>query len=264
MYISRYLIIPIVIIASFIAAPQYKAFSLEHIPFFATNESSEDVTICCIGPWFRQICGDQGQCTIPANAVSDNFYSADIDIFSPYGTWWCCLVTDTPLSNCGEGPRSGCNGTGSFSISKDDTSVNLTISTERMTVDLSNDSNTSTVQAVLGDDNTRGKRKDRDTWSFQGTEGETVTIKLEIDYDAGHNAGQATLMLKNKDSTMESSTDTLPIEISSMLPTDGEYKLVVQQNNIPSEVRFKGKYFLSVQSSIGNVQEIVASEDVEY
>jgi hypothetical protein len=133
-----------------------------------------------------------------------------------------------------------------------------------MRVDLSDDSDTSTVQAALGDDNTRGKRKDRDTWSFQGTEGETVTIMLEIDYDAGHNAGQATLMLKNKDSTMESSTGNLPIKITKTLPSDAEYELIVQQNNIPKEVRFNGKYFLSVQSSFGNQQEIVASEDVEY
>ena len=249
MKISKYLYI--VLALSFILGFQYKVYALEHIPFFATNESSEDVTICCVGPWFRQICGDEGQCTIPANAVNDNFYSADIDIFSPYGSWFCCLVTDTPLSNCGEGPRSGCNGTGSFSISKGDTSVNFTISTDRMSVDLDDDSDTSTVQAVLGDDNTRRKRKDRDTWSFQGAEGETVTIMLQVDYDAGHNAGQATLMLMNEGSTMESSTDTLPIEITKTLPLDGEYKLVVQQNKIPTEVRFKGKYFLSVQSSFG-------------
>jgi len=262
MKISKYLFILLAL--SFIVGSQYKSYALEHIPFFATNESSEDVTICCVGPWFRQICGDAAQCTIPANAVADNFYSADIDIFSPYGSWFCCLVTETPFSDCSGGPRSGCNGSGSFSISKGDTSVNFTISTDSMRVDLDDDSDTSTVQAVIGDDNTRRNRKDRDTWSFQGTEGKTVTIMLQVDYDAGHNAGQATLMLMNKDSTMESITDTLPIEITKTLPADGEYKLVVQQNKIPAEVRFKGKYFLSVQFSFGTVQEIKASEDVEY
>ncbi len=261
MKIFKYLFLALAL--SFIAGFPYISYSLEHIPFYATNISSEDVTICCIGPWFRQICGDEAQCTISANAVDDNFYSADVDIFSPYGSWFCCLVTNTPFSDCSGGPRSGCNGTGSFTLSKGDSSVNFTISTDSMRVDLDNDSDTSTAQAALGDDNTK-PRRDRDTWSIQGTEGETVTVTLEEDSEAGHSGEQATLILRNGSSTIETRTDALPIEITTTLPSDGEYKLIVQQHDIPEEVRFRGRYFLSVKSSSGNVQDIKPSEDVEH
>lgn len=275
MYISKYILIFAAIAITFIVGFSNKSYSLEHIPFYATNVSDEDVTICCIGPWFRQICGDAAQCTISANAVDDNFYSADVDIFSPYGSWFCCLVTNTPFSNCSGGPRSGCNGTGSFTLSKGDTSVYFTISTDSMRVDMDSDSSTSTTQtrltgesdtsttqANLGDDNNRPKR-DRDTWSIQGTEGEDVVITLEEDHEAGHSGEQATLILRNGGSTIETSTDALPIEITTTLPSDGEYQLVVQQHDIPEDVRFRGRYYLSVKSSMGNTQDIKPSEDVE-
>jgi len=256
----RYLLIALT--WSILAGFPHMSYSLEHIPFYATNVGSEDVTICCIGPWFRQICGDEGQCTIPANAVDDNFYSADVDIFSPYGSWFCCLVSNTPFSNCSGGPRSGCIGTGSFTLSKGDSSVNITISTDGMRVDTDNSSDTSTAHAALGDDNTR-PRRDRDTWSIQGTEGENVTVTLEADEASGHTGEQATLILRNGGSTIETGTDALPIEITTTLPSDGEYQLVVEQNGLPEDVRFRGRYFLSVQSDSGNVQDIKPSEDVE-
>ena len=273
MNVSRYLFIALAF--SFTLTCTYKSYSLEHIPFYGTNESGEDVTICCIGPWFRQICGDEGQCTISGNAVDDNFYSADVDIFSPYGSWFCCLVSNTPFSNCSGGPRSGCNGTGSFTLSKEDTAVYFTMDTDSLRVKLdssssasttqvlpSEESDTSSTQANLGDDNTK-PRRDRDTWSIRGTEGENVVITLEVNPSAGHDGEEATLTLQNGNSTIESTTDALPLEISTTLPSTGEYRLVVSQNDIPEGVRYRGRYTLSVKSSLGIVQDIKPSEDVE-
>ncbi|HML96443.1 MAG TPA: hypothetical protein PKC29_13550 [Thermodesulfobacteriota bacterium] len=124
------------------------------------------------------------------------------------------------------------------------------------------DSDTSTTQANLGDDNTR-PRRDRDTWSFQGTEGENIVITLENVPESGHSGEQATLILQNRGSTIETSTAELPFEIAATLPSTGEYELVVSQNNIPEDVRFRGKYYLSVKSSLGTVRDIKPSEDVE-
>ncbi|MGD9652153.1 MAG: hypothetical protein AB7V12_07285, partial [Candidatus Dadabacteria bacterium] len=123
-------------------------------------------------------------------------------------------------------------------------------------------SDTSTTQANLGDDNTR-PRRDRDTWSFQGTEGENVVITLEKVPESGHAGKDATLILQNGGSTIETITDELPFEIAATLPSTGEYKLLVSQNDIPEDVRFRGRYYLSVKSSLGTVQDIKPSEDVE-
>lgn len=271
----KYLFIALAL--SFIAGTPYKAYSLEHIPFYATNNSGEDTSICCHGP-LRHACDTNASesCLIKEGAVDYNFYTVDVDIFSPYGTWLCCLSND--VSDC-SGPVQSptpvdCIG-GNFTLAKGDTAVYITFTETSLTVSpdnpsaestaqarLAGESDTSTTQAALGDDSTKPKR-DRDTWSIQGTEGENVVITLEKIPEAGYSGEQATLILQNGSATIESKTDDLPIEITTTLPSTGEYKLVVQQNDIPEDVRFRGKYYLSVKSSLGNVQDIKPPEDVE-
>ncbi|MGE0370183.1 MAG: hypothetical protein AB7P53_14585, partial [Candidatus Dadabacteria bacterium] len=252
-------------------------FCLEHIPFYATNNSGEETSICCHGPW-RAACelNASESCSISAGAVDYNFYTVDVDIFSPYGTWKCCLSND--VSDCSDPVQSPtpveCIG-GNFTLAKGDTAVYLTFTEDSLTVSLDNPSDTSTTQARavgvsdtsttqanLGDDNTR-PRRDRDTWSFQGAEGENVVITLEKVPESGNSGEQATLILQNGGSTIETSTAELPFEIAATLPSTGEYKLIVSQNDIPEDVRFRGRYYLSVKSSLGTVQDIKPSEDVE-
>lgn len=272
----KYLFIALAL--SFIAGLPYKASSLEHIPFYATNNSGEDTSICCQGPWLRAACSlnSSESCLIKEGAVDYNFYTVDVDIFSPYGTWKCCLSND--VSDC-SGPVQSptpveCIG-GNFTLAKGDTAVYITFTEDSLTVSpdnpsgasaaqasLAGESDTSTTQANLGDDSSK-PRRDRDTWSIQGTEGENVVITLEKIPEAGQGGEQATLILQNGSATIESKTDALPIEIATTLPSTGEYKLVVQQNDIPENVRFRGKYYLSVKSSLGTVQDIKPSEDVE-
>lgn len=275
MNLFRYVFITLAL--SFIPALPYKAYSMEHIPFYATNNSGGDTSICCHGPW-RAACelNSSESCLIKEGAVDYNFYTVDVDIFSPYGTWKCCLSND--VSDC-SGPVQSptpveCIG-GNFTLAKGDTAVYLTFTESSLTVSPDNpsdasaaqtravgDSDTSTSQAALGNDNTR-PRRDRDTWSFQGTEGENVVITLEKVPEAGYSGEQATLILQSGGSTIETITAELPFEIAATLPSTGEYKLVVQQNDIPEDLRFRGKYYLSVKSSLGTVQDIKPSEDVE-
>lgn len=272
----KYLFIAVAL--SFIAGTPYKAYSYDHIPFYATNNSGEDTSICCHGPWGRAACSlnSSESCLIKEGAVDYNFYSAEVDPFSPYGTWKCCLSND--VSDC-SGPVQSptpvdCIG-GNFTLAKGDTAVYITFTETSLTVTpdnpsaestaqarLAGESDTSTTQAALGDDNTK-PRRDRDTWSIQGTEGENVVITLEKVPESGYNGEQATLILQNGSPAIETSTAELPIEITTTLPSTGEYTLVVQQHDIPEEVRFRGKYYLSVKSSLGNVQDIKPSEDVE-
>jgi len=202
-----------------------------------------------------------------------NFYTVDVDIFSPYGKWTCGQWGFMP---------SVCNSVDilvqpivTFTLEKGDTAVYLTVTDDSITVSMTSDSetsttqarlaeesDTSTTQAALGDDNTK-PRRDRDTWSIRGTEGETVTVTLEEDPSAGHSGEQATLILRNGGSTIKTISDVLPIEITTTLPSDGEYQLIVEQNGIPEDVRFRGRYFLSVISSLAEVQDIEPNEDVE-
>jgi hypothetical protein len=44
---------------------------------------------------------------------------------------------------------------------------------------------------------------------------------------------------------------------------DGEYKLVVQQHGIPEDSRFRGNYFLTIESDTGLIEEIRPNFDVE-
>lgn len=276
MKISKYLFLALAL--CFIAAFPYKASSLEHIPFYATNNAGAEVHLDCSGSWGRQSCGFlTSGCPISVGAVDYNFYSVDVNVFSPYGSWICQLITES-IQPClaGDPAKCTCDTCKAFTLAKGDTAVYVTFTEDSITVSLNSDSNastaqahlaeesdTSTTQATLGDDNTK-PRRDRDTWSIQGTEGETVTVTLEEDPAAGHSGEQATLILRNGSSTIETSTDALPVEITTTLPSTGEYRLVVQQHDIPEEVRFRGRYFLSVQSDLGNVQDIKPSEDVEH
>jgi len=255
----KYLFIALAL--NFIALNPHKAHSHEHIPFYATNNAGKKIILMCVGPWFRTPCGFNDECSIGAGADDDNFYSAEVTTASPYGHWRCTLKEPECPSHPGTPACEAC--CVDFTLTKGDDSVYLTIENETTIIaNLSSGSDTSTTLAALGDDNTKPKR-DTDTWSIQGTEGDNVVITLEVDPSAGHDGSEATLILLNGNSTIESKTDALPIEISAALPSDGEYQLVVSQNDIPEDVRFRGRYILSVKSDSGNVQDIKPSEDVE-
>jgi hypothetical protein len=276
MKISGYLYIALAL--SFISVFPYKASSLEHIAFYATNNSGTELNVDCSGSWGRQSCGFlKSGCPISAGAVEQYFYSVDVNIFSPYGSWVCQLISNT-IEPClsGDPAICTCDTCTAFTLEKGDESVYVTFTENSITVSpnsdsdtsttqarLAEESDTSTTQATLGDDNTKPKR-DRDTWSIaRAAKGQLIVITLEKDHAAGHSGEQATLILRNGGSTIETKTDALPVEITATLPSDGEYELVVQQHDIPEEVRFRGRYYLSVKSSLGNVQDIKPSEDVE-
>ena len=272
MNVTRYIFIALAL--SFIVGFPYKAFSDKHIPFYATypkEDGAPELGIACSGPWFRHskgtISGIAAGCEpIPAGGISVEFYSAEVTKFSPYGKWTCTVYSDWYLPFGGQlGGSYICTDEVAdvvFHLNKDNDEVNLTMTKDSLTADLSQEVATITAAATLGDDNTKPKR-DRDTWTIQGTEGDNVVITLEEDPEAGHDGEQATLILRNGSRTIESKTDALPIEISATLPSDGEYELVVQQQNIPEDVRFRGNYYLSVKSDSGDIQEIKPSDDVE-
>jgi hypothetical protein len=74
---------------------------------------------------------------------------------------------------------------------------------------------------------------------------------------------EAVLILRNGNSDIELNAGMLPLEITAVLSADGEYKLVVEQHGIPEDLKFRGNYFLTVESDSGLIEEIKPSFDVE-
>jgi hypothetical protein len=262
MNLSRYLFTALAV-SSIIAFP-YKAFSDKHIPFSVTyleTQGAPSLWINCHGKVRNT------NDLIAPGAENEVFYSAEVDIFSPYGSWECATYEFCRMDDFGGVSCSDKKAEVKFKLEKEDNEVVLTMTEDSLSVNLSNESDTITAAATLGDDNTK-PRRDRDTWTIQGTEGDTVTVTLEPDPSAGYSGEQATLSISKINSPADLRPlppidGALPIEMTVTLPSDGEYKLVVSQNDIPEDVRFRGNYYLSVKSDSGDIQEIKPSDDVE-
>ena len=177
------------------------------------------------------------------------------------------LVIGTPLRR-GSWPahEAPCDRQDNFQFTKSLGPVRLTITTDSLVCTSPAcgpvSSQILTTKATLGDYN-NNKRRERDTWKFNGTGGDSVLVTLEEDPEAGHSGEEDTLMLKNGSSTIEINTGALPIEITATLPSDGEYELVVEQQGIAEDVKFRGDYYLSVESITSELEEIRPSFDVE-
>ena len=238
----------------------FNAFANKEIPFFASLEPDDPRLLVCEGPWLRA-----GSVEL-ANAVNVHFYSAEVTTFSPYGKWTCtmCIPNNTGLDPC-EGAILAKT---DFHLEKEDTEVNITLvvsdTEERIEVDLE-DGDTITATANLGDDDKR-PRRDRDTFTFNfgPNPGDgAVKVTLEENPEAGHAGEEATLILRKGNTNIEVISGKLPLEITHSLNADGEYKLIVEQHGIPEDLRFRGRYFLTVEPESGSIEEIRPSIDVE-
>ena len=260
MNLSGYLITALAV-CSVIAFP-HKAFSHKHIPFNVTYPETQGAP----GLWIN--CHGNSRNTndlISPGADNETFYSAEVDIFSPYGSWECATYEFCRMDDFGGVECSDKKAEVKFKLKKEDNEVVLTMTEDSLSVNLSDESDTITAAATLGDDPTK-PRRDRDTFTFNfgpNPGDRLVTVTLEPDPSSGHSGEQATLILSDGNSAIESGTNVLPVERSATLPSGGEYRLVVEQNGIPDDLRYRGRYYLSVISDSGDVQEIKPTEDVE-
>lgn len=237
----------------------YSAFAHKHIDFFVTyEEGDETLLLQCFGPWAR----DSGMFDVTAGADHVKFYEAEVNFLSPYGKWRCTSCEKNKID-----PTFDCMGEirdSTFHLDKDDDEVNITLTEDSIHVD-KEDGDTVTATAALGDDNKR-PRRDRDTFTFNfgPNPGDgAVKITLEENPETGHIGEEATLKLRSGNSNIEVNSGMLPLEINAELDTDKEYELVVEQHGTPEDLRFRGNYFLSVQSDSGKVEEIKPTFDVE-
>jgi len=237
----------------------YSAFAHKHIPFYITyTDGNEQLQLQCGGPWLR----DSGLKEVSPGAGIVKFYSAEVNFLSPYGKWSCsiCVPSNGGVTSC-MGPILAKT---DFHLKKDDDEVNLIMTKDSIKADLE-DGDTITATASLGDDNKR-PRRDRDTFTFHfgPNPGDgAVRVTLEENPETGHIGEEASLILRSENSNIEINSGMLPLEITAVLDTDKEYELVVQQHGIPADLRFRGNYFLSIESDAGQIEEVRPSFDVE-
>lgn len=287
MSVSRYLVSTLSLVL--VLGITSKAHALDHVRFYVNNNiTAYGNDVSCFGPW-----GRFGNGHVAAGVEAENFYTADVTIFSPYGDWCCCTGLDctaptgTGIVECGAFDSPVVR----FTLNEDSTYVWLNINPagsgfDPLTVNQNNSDSTLTsashpqslgesrpmgvlpdgieiavVVGILGDDHTK-RKNDRDTWRFHGTEGDTVTIILRPDFSAGSSGSQATLSLIRSGETLETVTADLPIEITTTLPESGLYKLVVDQDDIASQ--YIGSYVLRVESGTAELDLIEPTKNVEH
>lgn len=109
--------------------------------------------------------------------------------------------------------------------------------------------------AYLGNDD-YSSNFDRDLYQFEGSKGEKITITLEIDEDGENNGGKrAILILKNKRKKVrffKIDRTNLPNQITTTLPVDGKYTIVVAEfPGFSGRKQFQGDYCLTVEGTTG-------------
>ena len=107
------------------------------------------------------------------------------------------------------------------------------------------------ICSTLGDD-PKPSLLDQDIYSFEGQEGEKVSVLLEKSGD-GNNGNRATLILKKKfpgRRFFKIDRSALPNKIEAVLPASGEYRIIVaEQPRRARGKRYRGDYCLTLESS---------------
>ena len=126
--------------------------------------------------------------------------------------------------------------------------------------------------STLGND-PRPYAQDQDVFKFNGTEGETVTVRLEANPpEAGFRNGfreRATLVLRNKTGGLRlfrRQHTELPHEITVTLPLSGEYRVVVAESTGPALVwgeKYMGDYCVTLQATPGTCGTFETATSVE-
>jgi hypothetical protein len=113
--------------------------------------------------------------------------------------------------------------------------------------------------SILGND-PKPSILDQDIFKFNGTIGQTVTIRLESDPTEAGSGRRVTLLLAAKIPRVlfiKMDQGVLPNEISAKLPATGEYLVTVaEQPKIAKGERYRGAYCLSLKASQKTMQTL--------
>ena len=223
----------------------------------------------CTGPYFRST--GLHHFTRPVNRTQ--FYTASDGIASQYGNWDCYFNDENNINEellC-LGPRFFFSHSFSFNLENNTISVDFVETGPTFEVRPTRATDVSVPEEVvqaasLGDDAREG-RPDRDTFSFDATEGDAIILRLEEDPAKGHLGSQARLRLRrpgNGGSVDKEISGEVPIEMEVTVPETGTYEVLVEQQDIPKDVWFRGDYFVVLLSTLGDVEALIPNEDVEH
>ena len=209
------------------------------------------------------------------------FYSADNTVFSPFGSWHIeinhlCVVFDTDFD-----PRNNITGK-YFSLEQSNSNrVDITVDPlggDHFNIQISSGGHTLgaldaeqsqgsspkevSVNAWLGDSKDAASGKpDSDKFSFFGTAGDTVTVRLEADARSGNNGGKATLRFGGPPARHV--TGTLPKRFTVELASTGRYEIAIEQPLGAGEEDYRGGYILRVESARGEIETLMPAVSVE-
>ena len=226
----------------------------DEIPFYITNETGGSIypdgtAIVCAGPWLRRT----AQCGTP---IRDDrqpllFYSAEINLFSPFGAWQCelrsvgeCDPFIEDLSFCVDAEPDHI------------VPVELTLTEdEKLTVkDFSAPPCASAVAAgFLGDDPSRGQ--DQDGFRFKGKAGEKITVTLAPSRSGGGSGANARLVLSDAGGRrLAAEAGALPLKLTVSLPAAGDYLVAAVKAEPGAGKPYRGHYLLTVRSGAGKAR----------
>jgi hypothetical protein len=119
--------------------------------------------------------------------------------------------------------------------------------------------------STLGDDR-KPSLLDQDMYTFQGTQGEELKVGIERSGNGG-TGDKATLMLVDNIHgafMLKIDNGELPNEVGGVLPASGEYlAIVAEQPLIARGSRYRGPYYITVQSSGDGAQTLQLTGWVE-
>jgi hypothetical protein len=117
------------------------------------------------------------------------------------------------------------------------------------------------VKAWLGDSQDPSGRPDIDVFSFFGTAGDSITMRLDPDTKSGNNGGHAILRFVGPPARQV--TGELPKTIRVELDSTRRYDTAVEQAEGQGEERYRGGYILTIESEQGNIRGPVPGDSVE-
>jgi hypothetical protein len=195
------------------------------INFWAKNNSSKHICVYCDGPWLIL-----GFSTVLANNYIQLFYTAETNIFSPFGPWGCGVKETT------QAPFSDCDWVGTLPAQKTafcvsdvpGVTVNLTVNPDGS---LTSDKppqpcNDSAVFSFLGD--SPAGQQYEGIYRFAGKANEMVTVTLDRDGARGSEGEIAQLTLRHdQGASLQTRVGAVPITFSATLPKNGNYEVTV-------------------------------------
>jgi hypothetical protein len=123
------------------------------------------------------------------------------------------------------------------------------------------------ICSILGNNVNNNKSLDTDTFKFLGKQGEQVVIKLDPAVAGGLTGSsansKATLILQKGRQTIAKDLNTIPKDIRTTLPGDGEYQISIIEQRWGKTRGFNGSYCLKAGSHGDAWQTLQASSDIE-